>query len=153
MAHVFGSSSVAVGVYPDKGVRAYLTIQGPTAWGTITESVIVSGLGCSESVAQQIDVSLAGKVNIYLFGDNPGVYQIVGSTFIGGTCSTGRNGLAALLQYYRANRISTTQLPISIVMDTITIRGYLSALSVQPSDPKTLMAPFSMTVISTEQVT
>jgi hypothetical protein len=116
--------------------------------GGLSERVVITGVGHSQSAHVQFQQSLRNAIYLYSFGDRPGQTQIRGLAFAASCRQTSRSasGVEELLTYYAKNRVSATGVPIQIRIGVTPVDGFLMACSVETDRPELLSYGFNLTL-------
>lgn len=105
---------------------------------------LLQSLDLSQRTNQQFSLSLRQTIYLYVFGNQMGEVNITGSLFASSCDSS--DGFTKIMAFYTKYRLSSNTEPVDIEVGGTTFEGYLTGLKIHPTDPNTLLTPFSMDV-------
>lgn len=122
MSDVFNSKPGTVAIVDGGG-----TIPGKVQIaGFDPQYALISGVNYDQKTNQQFEYALDSSIFIYVFGDLMGNVEVQGRSFPA-TCE-GEGGLAEIFDFYKDMRASKSAAPITVVIGTETIVGFLTAI-------------------------
>ena len=112
---------------------------------------IITGMTLAQQANVQFLHTLGGLVYIYVFGDRIGQLGLSGISFAIPCGSrdddAGPNhGAGKMLAWYRANRVSTRQTPVTITIGQEVIEGFVTSFTENVIDPSTLLVAWGVNI-------
>lgn len=115
---------------------------------------VITSCGVDGQSSFQVMHTLRKAIYMYTFGERVGEIMISGLLFNADcndtfeTLMTGGSGINKFFNWYEANRISTTGLPILItIVPGIVLSGFLVKMKFQTEDPSINLTSFAMTFL------
>jgi hypothetical protein len=116
----------------------------------ITENAIITAMSLTEQTNSQFLTTIGGRVYIYNFGDKLGQFGISGVGFHNGKCDDENkpeiSGLEGTLAWYRKNKTSRRQTPITIAIGNIPIAGFIISYTGQITDTQSGLQQWAMSL-------
>ena len=146
MPSVFASNPIGnVVVLPTNQTATFSLIDTdiPTTKST------VMGWSMGETVNAQFTHTMGDDIYMNVFGNRVGQLTIQGISFNTLNCDPSQHGIVEIINYYRANRISSNSQPITITIGGrggITIKGALTAATYNSNAPENWMVQYSITI-------
>jgi len=146
---IFSSSTGAVSVYTVEDSQDLARIEFTDFKEHIssTNLALVSGVSYTQATNHQFMSSLRDAVYVYVFGDQMGDINVTGFLFLQ-ECDDGSNGFTEVLRFYEEKRLAKSGAPVKVVIGDDVITGFLTRLSIQPTDPQRYTTPFTMLINS-----
>ena len=113
-----------------------------------TKSAIM-GWTMGENVNAQFTHTMGDDIYMNVFGNRVGQLSIQGISFNSVDCDQGQHGIVEIIQYYRANRVSSSTQPITVTIGGrggITIKGALVSASYTANDPENWMVQYALVI-------
>lgn len=147
MAVLFdGKAGVAVSMFDSSKPGAPITVEGLE--GSFENfKAIVTGISVRQQENLLFSHTLGDFIYIYVFGERIGEIVITGLAFIDDCRDDGATGAAGVLQYYRANRVSSRPTPISVQIGSQAegvIEGFLISMDISIVDPLFKLGQFAL---------
>ncbi len=139
---------------PDPGLAAVMPamLVKPKPELTFTDrKSIITRVMLSQQTSFQFLHTFGGDVFIYVFGDRIGQMALSGLSFAASCDDTGKtHGVELMLDYYKANRLSTRRAPVTMLIgQRTTFRAVIADFSADVFDPKTRMFQWNMNLFIT----
>lgn len=149
-----GKAVVMTGLYSELAVP-------PPKLFTLSESLnpevtgmVVQGMGLAHDVDVQVQNTIGPDVYLYTFADGVGSFELAVACPLAACSARGgtQSGLAGILAYYNANRLSRRENPIEVVLapdsnSPFAMPCFLRGIRVNTQDPETNLATASLSFI------
>ena len=110
-----------------------------------TALVIVTRVASNEEVEAQI-TRAGNPIYVVISGDRPGTVTISGMAFAGDCEQSDRHGAANVVEWFRRNKASQRDEPLTIVLADRTISGLGIGNGMDTIDPATGVVQFNLTI-------